>query len=104
MVGVYRCSCGHTWNASKDDSRQCPACGVTASVAADPTSQDQTHSHLFPSNASEPSFSSLAGESARTHDPFAITRDVLAAEEIPTNGVSPTLEFAASPVPGYEIF
>ena len=101
MVGIYRCSCGHTWKeASSVASLPCPACGLTAAVASDPTSQDQTHLHV---KATEPSFSSLAGELPRSTDPFAVTRDLFAVSYERMEGDPQTREFSASPVPGYEI-
>ena len=98
MVREYRCSCGHAWNALAGDP--CPACGVTATAAGDPTPADQTH--LFPP-ATEPSFASLGSEVRTEPDPFAVTRDAFVAngDEVPL--APPTHEFAASPVPGYEI-
>ncbi len=103
MVGLYRCSCGHSWTAGSECD-PCPACGLTVNATADPTAPDQTLLHVESvpgSNGS--SFASLRGDFLRANDPFAITRDALASEE-PTSGNHPTQDFAASPVPGYEIF
>ena len=103
MVGLYRCSCGHSWTAGSECD-PCPACGMTVHATADPTAPDQTLLHVesVPSSNGS-SFASLGGDFLRTNDPFAITRDALASEE-PTSGNHPTQDFAASPVPGYEIF
>ncbi len=103
MVGLYRCSCGHSWTAGSECD-PCPACGMTVNATADPTAPDQTLLHVESAPGSNgSSFASLRGDFLRANDPFAITRDALASEE-PTSGNHPTQDFAASPVPGYEIF
>jgi WD40 repeat protein len=99
MVRDYRCDCGHAWAAAPGDS--CPACGVTASGASDPTPLDgQTHVlHPAPDHDS---FSSLA--EVIPADPFAITRDVFSVKDSGEVPIGATQEFATSPVPGYEVF